>query len=290
MDAPITDPASLKSILSIFFHRRFDLMIEFFYFSTYTFSHLQFIFASIFSFIIVLLSYESFKTLRGQYAEKKSLDESDQLCIMILIALILIYFFAPVRWGTGNFFNERFPWVILLFVIPLFSNLPASLMKKTTKAFLFVVISFVVINSTLFYDRSIQIKKALLGTNIGISSGTYMLTYKEKDPIADRVDYMLHIASYYGIYNGVVDVGNYQAFKGYGYFPVVFKNDISGFPTIYQMENAPKDIKWELYPKIKYIVFNGAENGNRNRRVRYFYRKIFAIDDFSIWTRKEPYR
>jgi hypothetical protein len=265
-----------------------ELMIEFFLFSTYTLSHLQLIFASIFSFIIVLLSYESFKTLKRQYSEKNSLAESDQLCVMILMALSLIYLFAPSRWGTGFFFNERFPWVILLFAIPLFSNLPASLLKKATTAFLLVAISFVVINSAIFYDRSNQIAKALLGTNIGISPGTYMMTYKEKKgTTAHRPDFILHIASYYGIYNDVVDVGNYQAFEGYSYFPVSFKNGLSGFPTIGQIEIAPEDIKWELYPKIKYLAAVGAEDGKGNIRIRDFYRKIFAIDDFSIWIRKE---
>jgi len=262
-------------------------MIKFFLFSTFTFSLLQLIFASIFSFIIVLLSYESFKTLKRQYSQKNSLAESDQLCVMILMALSLIYLFAPFRWGTGCFFNERFPWVILLFAIPLFSNLPASLLKKATGAFLLVIVSFVVINSALFYDRSNQISKALLGTNIGISPGTYMMTYREKGTIPYGPDPMLHIASYYGIYNHVVDVGNYQAIVGKSLFPVAFKNDTSGFPTIYQIEITPEDIKWELYPKIKYLAYVGAEDGNGNRSIRDFFRKIFTIDDFSIWVRKE---
>jgi len=244
-------------------------------------------------------SFESFKTLKRQYSQKNSLAEGDQLCVMILTVLLLIYLFAPFRLGTGCFFNERFPWVILLFAIPLFSNLTASLLKKATTAFLLVAISYTVINSAIFYDRANQITKALLGTNIGISPGTYMMTYREKcclpisflqvlkGTIPYLPDHMLHIASYYGIYNGVVDVSNYQAFKGYSYFPVAFKNGITGFPTIVQIENAPEDIKWELYPKIKYLAAVSAEDGKGNMRIRDFYRKIFAIDDFSIWIRKE---
>jgi len=150
-----------------------------------------------------------------------------------------------------------------------------------------VIVSFVVINSALFYDRSNQISKALLGTNIGISPGTYMMTYREKGTIPYGPDPMLHIASYYGIFNGVVDVGNYQAFEGYSYFPVAFKKGSFGIPTIAQIENAPEDIKWELYPKIKYLAAVGLEDTSGNRRIRDFFKKIFTIDDFSIWDRKE---
>jgi hypothetical protein len=287
MNVPITGLASLKPTLFDLLRRRMVLMIEFFLFSTYTFSRLQLIFTSIFSFIIVLLSYVSFKMLKRQYSQKHSLAKSDQLSVMILVALSLIYLFAPFRWGTGCFFNERFPWVILLFAIPLFSNLPASLLKKATASFLLVVLSFVVINSTIFYNRSNQISKALLGTNIGISPGTYMMTYREKSTNPYGPDPMLHIASYYGIFNGVVDVSNYQAFEGYSYFPIAFRKGFSGIPTIGQIERTPSDIKWELYPKIKYLAAVGVEDGKGSRHISDFFSKIFAIDNFSIWSRKK---
>ena len=128
---------------------------------------------------------------------------------------------------------------------------------------------------------------ALSGTNIDISPGTYMMTYKEKGAIAGRVDHMLHIASYYGIYNSLVDISNYQAFQGYSYFPVVFKNGISRFPTIGQIENAPEDIKWELYPKIKYLAVVDSENDKGIKGIHDYFKTIFTIDDFSIWARKK---
>ena len=69
-------------------------------------------------------------------------------------------------------------------------------------------------------------KKFLSGLKADLPKSAYVMTYKKIDSKAGwpRVDVLIHAASYYGIFNGCVDIGNYET--GLDYFPIHFKDTI----------------------------------------------------------------
>ena len=70
------------------------------------------------------------------------------------------------------------------------------------------------------------------------------MTYKKRDPETGwpRVDVLMHGASYYGIFKGCVNIGNYET--GHDYFPIKFKETTPKFPSLDQITYKAETINW----------------------------------------------
>jgi hypothetical protein len=118
---------------------------------------------------------------------------------------------------------------------------------------------------------------------VGLPKGVFVMTYKPKDPQGTTVDILLHTASYYGIFRGCVDIGNYEAATNL--FLVKFKKTMPAIPPERQISYKPTTIAWANYPAIEYLLgweINGKEKEGLNK----YYQIIWEKDQFSIWQRK----
>jgi len=148
-----------------------------------------------------------------------------------------------------------------------------------------VAVLFFAFNSIILWQQSSKVQKFLSGLNADIPKGAYVMTYKKIDPEAGwpRIDALMHAASYYGIFKGCVDIGNYET--GLDYFPIKFKNTIPGFPSLDQIAYRAETINWSEYPSIQYVL--GWEiNKNDTEKLSKFFHVIYRNDPFSLWERK----
>ncbi len=112
------------------------------------------------------------------------------------------------------------------------------------------------------------------------------MTYKKIDPKTGlpRIDALMHAASYYGIFKGCVDIGNYET--GLDYFPIKFKDNIPSFPTLDQIGYKAETIDWPDYPSIQYLL--GWEiNKNDTEKLSKFFHVIYKNAPFSLWERNQ---
>jgi len=258
-----------------------DLFTELFLFSTLSFSPWQIIPASLLMFLIVLFCYRSVKDyyIRGRVAD---IPSSEKSIIFLASALTLIYLIAPFHYGDGSYFNQRFPWVILLIVLPLL-RIPDTVFFKRFGSIAIAGVAglFFMFNAVLLWQQSAKVEKFLSGLQADLPKGAFVMTYKTDDE-RSRVDVLLHAASYYGILKGCVDVGNYEA--AYNYFPVHFKSNFPAIPSEKEIAYEPSTINWTDYPAIQYLLGWNVSDTDMKKLGRYFYiiREEGAI---SVWRR-----
>jgi hypothetical protein len=198
--------------------------------------------------------------------------------------LVLTYLFAPISFGGGFYFNERFPWVILLVALPLLRIPETILFRRIVSIFSAGIVSiFFVLNIVILWQQSNKIEKFLSGLRIGLPKGAFVMTYKTKCPERATVDILLHAASYYGIFAGCVDIGNYEATSDL--FPVHFSKTMPAMPSEQQITNRPETINWNNYPSIQYLFSWEIDNGEREALSKFF-RVIWKKDQFNIWQRR----
>ena len=259
-------------------------------FSSLTLSPWQMIPGFIFSFLFWYFLFASvfpiFQDRYGKGKKAESIPSSVKVLIYFSVTLILIYLVAPSRFGGGDFFNQRFPWLILLILLPILRYDEKLISKR------FVLISgpsiaafFLVINIFVFYQEAIKIKQFSNGLNTDLSKGAYVMIYKRWNPRPHwpRVDVLRHAASYYGIYKGLADIGNYETV--FDYFPVKFKDKTLEFPPIDQIQYKVETIEWGEYPSIRYIFGWNVENEDTKKLKKYFH-VILEKHPLSIWERK----
>jgi len=276
---------SYLSSISRYIYLRNDL----FFFSTVTFSPWQmlpgFIFTFLFLSFFILSVYSLTKDPDDGWVKIKDISASDKVLICLSSFFLLIYFITPFRFGGGDFFNQRFPWVVLLILLPLL-----RINKKFfSERFVLVSISsvaiiFFVFNTAILWQQSKKVEKFLSGLNTDIPKGAYVMTYKKIDPKAGlpRIDALMHAASYYGIFKGCVDIGNYET--GLDYFSIKFKDNIPSFPSLDQIAYKSETIVWPDYPSIQYLLGWGI-NKNDNNKLNNFFHVIYRNDPFSLWER-----
>ena len=228
------------------------LFTDLFFFSTVTFAPLQMVPAYLFSNLVIVgvyMSCKDFISSGWRFSEKA--PEKRALFIFVAM-LVLVYFLMPFRFAGGSYFNERLPWVILL------AGLPLLFLKETETRNKFL--AFAGIGTTLLffccnvYLFSIQcgtVEEYLGGLRTELTKGAYVMNYRTRDAGWTRIDVLAHAASYYGIYKGTVDIGNYEA--GLPYFPVQFRKTLPPLPPRKQIEFRPEKIEWSLYPCISYL-------------------------------------
>jgi len=276
---------SYLSTLSRYIYLRNDL----FFFSTVTFSSWQmlpgFIFTFLFLSFFILSIYSLTKDPDDGWVKIKDISASDKVLICLSLLLLLIYFITPFRFGGGDFFNQRFPWVILLILLPLLRiNKKFFSGRFVLVSISSVAIIFFVFNTAILWQQSNKVEEFLNGLNADIPKGAYVMTYKKIDPKAGipRVDILMHSASYYGIFSRCIDIGNYET--GLDYFPIKFKNTIPRFPPLDQIAYRAETINWSEYPSIQYVLGWEVDKNDKEKLSKFFH-VIYRNDPFSLWER-----
>ena len=264
-----------------------DLTAHLFLFSTANFSPLQLIPSALLMFVFLFFlrsfGHDAFKALRRMGPNTPGIPASEKTLILLALILVVIYFAAPFRFGEGSYFNQRFPWVIFLVMLPLL-RVPAGVIsgRFATAIIMAAVILVFVFNSIVMRQESAKVGEFLRGLNTGPPRGAFVMAYKTKFPEWSNIDVLRHAASYYGIYNGCVDLGNYEA--GLPYFPVQFRKTLPALPSQDQVEYDPAKIRWSLYPCIRYIFGWDLETGERIKLGKEF--DIIREDGrLTIWQR-----
>jgi hypothetical protein len=130
-----------------------------------------------------------------------------------------------------------------------------------------------------------QVKKYMSGLHVVIPKGAFVMTYKphvKAEWSRPFVDVLMHGASYYGMFKGCVDIGNYETERHY--FPVKFKENIPKFPPENQISFAPETINWTAYPSIQYLLGWKVDQIDIKNLSKYFH-IIWEDKPLSIWKR-----
>lgn len=269
----------LSYLLSI--PRYIDLLAELFLFSTLSFSPWQVLPASLLMFLIVLFCYQSMKDyyIRRKVEDIPSLEKS---LVFLASVLTLIYLMAPFHYGDGSYFNQRFPWVILLVLLPLMRIPDTAFFKRFGSISIAGVAGiFFIFNAVILWQQSAKVERFLRGLQADLPRGAFVMTYKTGDE-RSRVDVLLHAASYYGILKGCIDIGNYET--RYDYFPVHFKSNFPLIPSEKEIAYEPSTINWSDYPVIQYLLGWNIGDMEREKLGRYFH-IIREEGPLSIWRR-----
>ncbi len=256
------------------------------FFSTVTFSRFQLVPAYLLlAFVIVgvYMSFKDFISSGWRFAEKA--DEKRTLFVFVAV-LVLIYFLMPFRFGGGSYFNERLPWIIFLCGLPLLF-LPETSARKNWITFAGITISiiFLICNMVIFSQQCAIVSEYLRGLRLGLPRNALGMGYKTKDNEWSRIDVLTHAASYYGIYKGIVDIGNYEA--RLPYFPVQFRKTLPPLPPKNQIYFFPAKINWPLYPSVRYLFAWEPDAKERSVLGKDFH-TILEDGRLIIWERNFP--
>lgn len=263
--------------------RNVELINDLISFSTVNYSPMQILPANLLSFaflfFLLLFIYEK---LRGK---REVIPAGEKAIFYLLAALTITYFLAPSHFGGGSFFNQRLPWVIFIVALPLLRIPDSPLLRRFSLAVIAgaVGLNFAV-NAFLMQQQSGKVDKYVNGLGAGLPKGAFVMTFKTKDEWS-RIDVLMHAASYYGIFGGCVDVGNYAT--SFDYFPVRFKRTLPAFPPPAQIDYKPESINWADYPSIQYLIGWELDEVEMKELGRY-YRLIRQDAPLFIWQRKEP--
>ena len=180
--------------------RFMELIIDLLSFSTVNYSPWQLFSAALFMFLIILFGHTAVKDIYKKWSQSGAIPASEKALIYLAAALIAIYLLAPSYVGDGDYFNQRFPWVILLIIVPLLRVPDDGLFKR----FAPIVIAGVVtvcfaFNAAILWEQNLKVKKFLSGLNAQLPKGAFVMTYKPVVVQWSRIDVLLHAASYYGL-------------------------------------------------------------------------------------------
>ena len=259
------------------------LITDLFFFSSVNFLPWQILPASLFMALIVFWVYRSIKDFKSN-SQVGNITNSEKTLICFSLVLVLIYLFAPLNIGDGWYFNQRFPWVILLISLPLLRMPETIFLKQIVSIAIAGIVSiFFLFNTVILWQQSSKVEKFLNGVHAGLPKGAFVMTYKTKLPKQTTVDILLHAASYYGIFRGCVDIGNYEAVTDF--FPVRFNKTMPAMPPDLQISYKADTIKWENYPAIQYLLGWEIDDKERDVLSKYFY-ITWEQDEFTIWRRR----
>ena len=263
--------------------RIFRLWTKLLFFSTDNFSVWQILPTSILMYLFFFFLYNSAKIYRAKRHSREEISLGEKGIALISLGVTLLYFLAPFRLGESSFINERFPWVIYLLLIPLLRIPDGEFFKKYLK---FMIIAIVLIsfgvNSMVLRRESLKVENSLTGLQAELPRGAFLVSYKRLSAESGRVDALLHVASYYGIYKKVVDVGNYEARAPF--FPIILKKGLGAWPSLYEIEAYPEFIDWNLFPAVEFLL--GMKIGEDDRiRLSGLFSPIFEDREITIWRR-----
>ena len=269
-----------------FFHY-IQLVIELFFFSTVNFYKWQTIPVFPVIFLTVLFTYSSFKNIYKRKNQGEHILDSEKILLLLTSILVIIYLFAPFRFGGGSLFNERFPWIILIVLLPLFHIPATAFWKRFAPIVIVCAISFNFASNAIgLQQQSSNVKKYMGGLNVSIPKKAFVMTYRPSSKIEwsrPFVDTLMHGASYYGIFKGCIDIGNYEAERHY--FPIKYRENIHKFPSENQISFAPETIRWPDYPSIQYLLGWKIDKTDKQFLSNHF-NIIWEDKPLSIWKRR----
>ena len=264
--------------------RFFGLLADLLLFSMYTFSPWQVLFASTVTYIFSILVYLSVKSIYHERRNSKYIAHSDKILIFVVLCLITIYLSAPISFGNGSYFNQRFPWIIYLLLLPLLRFPESVYFRKYGSIVLASVVTvFFACNAVILFKQSAKVELFLSGLNAGLPKGALVMTYKAETPDAARVDVLLHAASYYGVNKGCVDIGNYEL--GTELFPTRYKDSVPLLPSIEEIYYRPATINFSAYPGIQYLLAWRLDETGR-KVIKEYFNVIYEEDTFTVWKRR----
>lgn len=273
--APSSNIFNFSYLLSI--DRSYELLSSLIGFSTLSFSPMQILPISALWFSMFLILKEGWKDFSN------TPKRTEQKFILILISILAtIYCLAPSSFGGGGFFNSRIPWVILILLLPLFSDV----IKKPNIVIDFCIIAAAIfslaINIIIIKNETKNILTFVSGLNFGCSKGDSIMLYKTRQQLWPKIDTILHSPSYYGISNGCVDVGNYQATTNL--FPIKFKKNITSVALLNHIENDPISIDFSKYNEISEVIgWDLSQEMQTN--LNPFYKMYFSNGNLTLWRR-----
>jgi hypothetical protein len=236
------------------------------------------VFICCFTFGVCNIVKESHQDIRWLFIA----DRGARCLLYITVALILICLLSPFNIGAGSFFNQRFPWIILLVALPVLHTPDRYVFARFTSSVLIVISTvFLVCNAAVMHQKSSTIEEFLGGLSVDFPKGAYVMTYKTEDDYF-RVDTLLHAASYYGINKRVFVFGNYEATQEH--FPVSFKHNLARLPGTQQIYYDGKSIDWQIFTAIQYLLVWKADQMSIEK-ISQFYRNIYKSGNISVWQR-----
>lgn len=264
---------------SIVPYPRIDKLIaDFMLFSTVNFSFWQLLPALLFMAIIIICGYRPLKSLVSAWLRGMGISTGEKTLLLQAGSLTMMYLFFH-----GIYFNERFPWVILLTVLPLL-RIPEQgfIHNHCTSTFVAVVTFLFLVTGGAMWQQSSKVKSFVNGLTYSFSRGALVMTYKRNRTEWSRIDVLMHAVSYYGIKAGCVDAGNYET--GLYQFPVRFRNGRTALPHPKQIGYAPESLNWSKYPSIEYLIgWEISEDDSKN--LEKFFHMVWEKGELSIWNR-----
>lgn len=271
------------------------LVADFFSFSTVSFHSWQIWPSCLLMFLVTLFGLTALKEAWERSRRGERATQSEETLFTLAAALTAVYFLAPFRFGDGGFFNQRFPWVVLLVLLPLL-KVPDTAFYRRFGTALVAGCAWLSLgmNAVVLREESARVERFVAGLgHTGFSAGSCVLTYKTKEPLprfwekhtieSKAVDPLLHACGYYALARRCVDAGNYEA--QVSYFPVRFRPDFPPTPPLGQIESAPERIQWERYPQIRHLIgweLDGAEESRLQRDFVMSWRG----QELTLWQRK----
>lgn len=260
--------------------RLLALLADLVTFSTLSLSPWQLLPATAGMFVVAIVTVSLARDFRS---DRLQLDAGQWAVLLSAAALTGIYFLAPFRFGGGSFFNDRFPWVIILVLLPLLacvSNRSASIVRV---ALISAGILSVATNAVVFRQQSDEVSAFLSGLRSGCTKGDGISLYRTALPPWPKVDVLLHAPSYYGIFNGCVDLGNYET--GLSYFPVRFRQDLFPLPDEMMFAYGQGRPDFSRYPAIKRVIGWDLKPAERHNLGKLF-DNTFDNNKLSVWSRR----
>lgn len=271
-------PADFSYLLSA--DRFMTLFSDLFTFSTVSLSPLQIIPAALAMFVTLLLMRSLVKDSR---TDRVTFDAGQKTLVILAACLTVIYFAAPFRFGEGSFFNDRFPWVILLIILPLLACVNDKAASAASVGMIGVAVLSVALNIFVFRQQSDEVAAFLSGLESGCKKGDGVLLYRTVRPPWPKVDVLLHAASYYGMFNGCVDLGNYEPTMPY--FPIRFRQDVSTLPGELAFAYGKGEIDFAKYPVIKRVI-GWDLKADEVRKMGGVFERVFVNDRLMILSRR----
>lgn len=251
-------------------------------FSTFNFTIVHFIPSSLFSAMVWALIIIGIKT---NLLNKKFGQIFQSPYFVTALVLFLIYFIFPFGFAGGAYFNQRFPWVILLLLLPLI-RFPVSDIFMRSKSIIIICFAILIFmfNSAFMWKHSFLVEDYTIGLTVPIPKDSLIMGFKHAGMDTARADILLHAISHYALAHKTVNVGNYEA--RLEYFPVQFSEDFPTVPSRALIEISPWEIDWNRYPDIDFLVAWEIEQDERNK-INKFFGLVFEQESLSIWSKDE---
>ncbi|MBW2341994.1 MAG: hypothetical protein JRF50_16880, partial [Deltaproteobacteria bacterium] len=176
----------------------------------------------------VFIALAFFLTIWNRVRQRRWITEKDPFLLLALLSSAL-YFISPREIGTGGWINDRLGLFPLLLLLPWFSTEYHRYLKDG------IIVGIVLLS---LMQLSFTIRDYYL-LNKEITEFTSGVGFVEENKVVSTVGNLYggqfkyayplgHAGGYYGINNGCVHLENYEARKGWDYFPVDFRENRPG--------------------------------------------------------------